>query len=461
MKIVMIVPGSGGTFYCENCLRDAGLVMALRRQGHDVTMVPMYLPFFTDTPGVEADSPVFFGGINVYLREKIPFYRFAPGWLRRALDARWLLKLTARRGESTEAHGMGKMTLSMLQGAEGRHAAELDRLAEWLAREGRPDVIHLSTALLIGLARHLRERTGAPVWCMVQDEDTWLDALDQPYDARCWAAIRDRMGDVKGVLAVSRTYADLFAARSGIPRERLGVVYPGIDVAGLGEADKALPPSPAAPTVGYLSRMTESQGLGTLVDAFILLKDKPEFRDLRLRAMGGITAPDRPFVAGLRRKLASKGLAESVDFLPELDRASRIAFVNSLTVMSVPIPDGAAFGTFLLEAMAAGVPVVQPRRGAFPELIEATGGGVCYEPGAGDTRDLSGRAASPLAAAARKGLRALPAREASVVALAQALESLLTDPQRLAELGQRGRASVLEKFTVDRMAETMIGVFRA
>lgn len=429
MKIVLIVPGSGGTFYCENCLRDAGLVAALRRQGHDVTMVPMYLPFFTDTPGIAADTPVFFGGINLYLGETFPLYRHAPAWLRRAFDARWLLKLSARRGESTRAHGMGKMTLSMLQGTGGRHAAELDRLVDWLRREARPDVIHLSTALLIGLARHLRDRLGAPVTCMVQDEDTWLDALDKPYDAHCWAAIRDRLEDAGAILAASRHYAGVFARRAGIDPGRLKVVHPGIEVAGYEASGGPAAGGSRPPVVGYLSRMAESLGLGTLVEAFMLLRQQPEFGSLRLRAMGGITAPDARFVASLKAALAARGLADSADFLPELDRDSRLAFLRSLTVMSVPVPAGAAFGTFLLEAMAAGVPVVQPRCGAFPELIEATGGGMCYEPH-------------------------------TAAGLARALGDALRDPARLAAWGRAGRTSVQDRFTVDRMAERMIEAFR-
>ncbi len=430
MKIVMIVPGSGGTFYCENCLRDTALIQALRRRGHDVVMVPMYLPFFTDEPGVAGESPVFFGGINVYLQEKCALFRYAPVWLKRWLDAPWLLGRLARRSGSTRAYGMGRMTLSMLQGMEGHHAAELERMVEWLAREGKPDVVQISTALLIGLARRLRERLGAPVVCLLQDEDTWLDALDDPYKDLCWNAIRDRLKDVDGWVAVSQYYADFFARRTGLADKALSVVYPGIDPSGYGErAD--VPVDPVRPlTIGYLSKMTESLGLGVLVEAFMLLKANPRFKDLRLRAMGGLLGgEDTAFVGRLKAQLAAQGMLNDVEFRPELDRASRIEFLRTLTVLSVPAPDGAAFGTFLLESMAAGVPVVQPKSGAFPEIIEATGGGLCYTPG-------------------------------TPAGLAEALEQLLGDPDRVAELGQRGRLAVLAQFTVEQMAEKMIKAYR-
>jgi glycosyltransferase involved in cell wall biosynthesis len=80
---------------------------------------------------------------------------------------------------------------------------------------------------------------------------------------------------------------------------------------------------------------------------------------------------------------------------------------------------------YLLEAWANGVPVVQPAHGAFPELLEQTGGGVLVPPG------------QPLA-------------------LAQALEELILDPERRERLGQAGAAAVAERFTAERMAEETV-----
>ena len=160
MKIVHIVPGSGGTFYCENCMRDNALVKALRRMGHDVVMVPLYLPMFADDPELSEDVPVFFGGINVYLQQKLALFRKTPRWLDRLADARWILELAARKAGTTRAAGLGDMTLSMLRGADGNQAKELDRLIKWLAENERPDIVHLSNALLIGLARRIRAVCG-------------------------------------------------------------------------------------------------------------------------------------------------------------------------------------------------------------------------------------------------------------------------------------------------------------
>ena len=98
-----------------------------------------------------------------------------------------------------------------------------------------------------------------------------------------------------------------------------------------------------------------------------------------------------------------------------------VEFFRSLTLMSTPALYGEAFGLYVIEAMAAGVPVVQPRHASFPELIEATGGGVICEPTA-------------------KGLAA-------------SIEQLLSDPIALGGLSEAGRNAVFKDFSMERMAE--------
>ena len=79
MNFVQLTPGAGA-MYCGGCLRDNALVAALRQQGHQVLMVPLYLPLTLDEQDQSAGSPIFFGGINVYLAQKAPLFREAPGW---------------------------------------------------------------------------------------------------------------------------------------------------------------------------------------------------------------------------------------------------------------------------------------------------------------------------------------------------------------------------------------------
>ncbi len=426
MRIVYIVPGSGGTFYCQNCFRDNALVQAMRRTGHDVVMAPLYLPLFLDQPEPDTRTPVFFGAVGLYLREKLPVLRRLPLRALRLLDHPRVLAWAARRAGSTRADGLAEMTLSMLQGAEGRQAGELEHLVRWLREEHRPQVVHLSNALLLGLARRLREDTGARVVCTLQDEDTWVDAMPPAAARRVWDAMASCVPHVDAFVAVSANYGERVRPRLGLRADQLCVVPVGIDLAGYEPA-----PAPVAPPVlGYLSRLTPSLGLETLVDAFIALRREPGLGELRLRATGGVVGADRAFLHRLDRRLERAGLGGSADWLADFSRPARQAFLRTLTVLSVPVPAGEAFGTYLLEAQASGVPAVQPAVGAFPEVLAATGGGVVYDPSAPS-------------------------------ALADALRPLLRDPAAARALGLRGREAVLERFSADRMAADLLALYES
>ncbi len=420
MRIAHITPGSGGSFYCENCLRDIALVKALRAEGHDAFTVPMYLPVTIDDPGFDSAGDVFFGGINAYLQQVSPVFRHTPRWLDRLFDSPALLRWVAKRASMTRARGLCEMTLSMLRGADGRQAKELVRLVDWLASGERPDVVCLSNLLLAGLAEPIRRKTGARVVALLQDEDTWIDAMPPPYRDQVWNLLAEKARGLDGLIAVSRFYADAMAGRLGVDRSRVAVVRVGLPLEGYEPAVQS-PPL----TLGYLARMSEELGLGILADAYLLLRQRPGLAALRLKVAGGYTADDVAFLAALRRRLAAAGAP--AEFLPNLGRPERQAFLRGLSVLSVPTSAGGAFGLFLIEAMACGVPVVQPRAGAFTELVEMTRGGTLYTPNDAPT-------------------------------LAAGLESLLRDPALAAEHGRQGRRAVREHFTSSRMAQEILRV---
>lgn len=419
MKVVHIIPGSGGTFYCQNCMRDSALVQALRRIDVDAVMVPMYLPMFTDGDPVPADTPVFFGGINVWLQQQVPFFRKTPRWLDRWFDSKWMLRRAASMEGTTSPAGLGAMTLSMLEGSVGNQRKEVERLVQWLEEHERPDVVHVSNALLIGLAGEIKARLDVPVVCSLQDEDGWLDGINPPYGEACWEAIRARTGDVDRFVAVSHWFADRMGERLKIPSDRIDVVHVGIELEGFKQAALDFDP----PVLGYLSRMNAALGLERLVEAFIELKKVPGLENLQLRATGGLVGEDRKCVSNLRKKLAGLGLENDAEFIEDFSREHRLAFLSSLSVMCVPVERGEAFGTYIIEAMAAGVPVVQPDAGAFPELIEATGGGVIYAD------------------------------------LVHSLKEILQNPERARELGRKGSESVEVDFSIETMARKMISVY--
>jgi glycosyltransferase involved in cell wall biosynthesis len=249
------------------------------------------------------------------------------------------------------------MTLSMLQGEKGVQATSVDALVKWLARENRPDVVHLSNGMLIGLARRLRSALRVPVVCSLQDEDAWIDAMEPRHAEQVWQVMGNRAGDVDAFVAVSRHYAGAMQKRLGVAADRMRVVRLGLQMDGYNKAPLYFKP----PTLGYVSRMSESLGLGVLTEAFVRLKNRESWlKGMRLRVTGGYTEDDSAFLEGLGERLTAIHMQGDVDFVAPFDMKSRLDFLQTLSVFTVPAPRGEAFGLHVLEALASGVPAVQP-----------------------------------------------------------------------------------------------------
>jgi glycosyltransferase involved in cell wall biosynthesis len=221
-------------------------------------------------------------------------------------------------------------------------------------------------------------------------------------------------------------FASLMRERLGLPADRMRVIYNGINLDGYEKNGAA---NPGAPTLGYFARMCREKGLDTLVEAFILLKERNTVKNLKLKVGGGCGPSDLAFVHALRERLKAKVFHDDVEFHPNVDRAGKQEFFRSLSVFSVPALYGEAFGLYVIEALASGVPVVQPRHAAFPELVEVSGGGVVCEP-------------------------------RNPKALADALEKLLQNPEQARSLGEAGRKAVEEKFNAGRMADETLKAFQ-
>ncbi len=426
MKIVHIIPGSGGTFYCQNCMRDNDLVISLKALGHEIHMIPMYLPLSIDDHEKVNKIPVFYGAINMYFKEKLPFYRHAPKWLEKLFDSQPFLRFAAKKSGSTRASGLEEMTISMLMGEEGRQASQLNQLITYLASEIKSDVVHLSNALLLGLARRLKNDLDIKVICSLQDENEWIDLMSDVYQKRVWNLMAERTVDVDLFVAASNYYSEKSRDQLRIPSEKMTVVYGGINLDGYELS--SLPFDP--PVIGYLCRMSEYFGLGIIVDAFIRLKQDVRFKELKLYLTGGYTGDDKIFVNEMLKKISKNGFEKDVKIFEKFNKENRIQFLKSLTLLSVPVPTGEAFGAYQVEALAAGVPIVQPNVGGYPEFIEATGGGIIYESNDGEN-------------------------------LAKAIASLLTEPDQVRKLGAQGRKAVLEKYSMSDMAKNMVIVYKS
>lgn len=422
MRIVILTPGAGG-MYCGNCFRDNALAVALQRQGHDVLLLPLYLPMTLDeATAVPPKTPTFFGGINVFLSHKIPWYRKAPGWLRRWFDAEFLLSLVSKRAANTDASILGELNLSMVRGEEGNQTRELDELIQWLKTQPVPDAILLSNALLVGFVRRLKQEIRTRVIVCLQGEEAFLDSMIEPWRTRSWEAVAERGAEADGWITASRYFANRMGERLGIPSSRLHIVRNGIHLAGYNQLPQRRTTTPGeGMTLGFFARMCPEKGLDIVVDAFISLRQSGRWNQLRLAVGGGCGPAEEAYVKSQRNKLAAAGLSESASFHPNVSREEKIRFYSRCDILSVPARQSEAFGLYLIESWAAGTPVIQPELVTYPELLKSTGGGVLYTPN-------------------------------TATALAARLEQVLAEPERLRSMGDAGRRAVFEDYSDDVMA---------
>ena len=424
MKIVNIVPGFGGTFYCGNCLRDSVYAKSLKSAGHDAVTLPIYLPLTIYNEHVDREMPLFYGAVNIYLKQNFKPLRHMPSWLEQLFNSKSLLKYAAKKAGSTRAEGLEEMTISMLNGIEGYQGQELQELVNYLKYQEKPDVVHLSNALLLGLVSHIKDELKIPVICSLQDEDVWIDAMHDDYRDKLWKLMGEKAHDADALVAVSEYFADVMKKKMNIPDHKLHVVHIGVDT----EKYEMQKPVLNPPKIGYLSRMNEGNGFGIVIDAFIELKSRPAFKNARLKVSGGHTGDDKRFIKRQLRKLKARNYLDDVEFTDEYWGDGLAGFFKSLTVLSVPVLKGEAFGLYQLESLASGIPLVQPALGAFPEIIEATGGGAVYQPN-------------------------------TPRALADKWEEVLSNPGQLQQMSLQGRKAVEERFNSTALTENMIKVF--
>jgi glycosyltransferase involved in cell wall biosynthesis len=435
MRIAYLAAGAAG-MYCGSCLHDNTLANALRARGEDVFLVPTYTPLRTDEPSKPVDR-VFFGGVNSYLKQVSPWFRRAPRWLERFVDSQWFLKLATSGAGSVDPAKLGALTVSMLKGEEGNQARQLDQLVDWLVDEAKPDVVHLSNSMLLGMARRIADRCGPPVVCALSGEDLFLEGLAAPHYEQARALLRERAAEVAGFTALNGYYADFMARYLGVDRGKVHVVPHGLDLEGVPRRvyrdeppvdDRGLNAGGAPLRVGYFARVCRDKGLHLLVEACERLAERRPDLAFELHAGGYLGAGDRNYLIDLRKKSEFGALAGRFRYHGELDRTQKYALLSSFDVFSTPTVYAEAKGLPALEAMAVGVPVVLPAHGSFPEMVAATGGGLLHAPHYPE-------------------------------ALTEAIERLLSDPAARRAHGEAGAAAVRQRFHAGRMAEETLAVY--
>ncbi len=425
MKIVYLITGSGGSFYCANCYRDMLYFRAIRKvPGITASAIPLYLPPDKDNTETGFDDHVFFGAISMFLREKVGIFKNMPVFLEKFFDLKPFLKLAAKQTGTTSTEGFEELTLNMIEGDNAFRKSEVDRLVKYLSKDGKPDVIHLSNALILGLARQIKNRLKVKVVCSLLNEDDWIEDMAEPWRSRAWEMIAKESEYVDSFITPSNYYKELFITKTGVKGDNIHVIPLGFDPEPpFGEKNISRPPA-----LGYFCRISNYNGFDKLVDAFIKLKSEKIIPDLTLNVCGGYTGIDKPFISEQIKKIREHGFQKSIKIYPEFQGNKKMEFFNDVDIISVPVRKYDGYGLYIVEANSAGIPVVQPATGAFPEIIERTGGGITYLPD-------------------------------SVEELSSALLKLFTDKELAAKLGETGKRRVRSELSLEKMSGGLSEVY--
>lgn len=418
--------------YCGSCLRDNALASELLRQGHDVTLLPLYTPTRTDEQNVSSEK-TFFGGISVYLEQQSAIFRHTPRWLDKLWDSSFALKAASKRSIAVDPDSLGELTISILKGSLGHQRKEISKFIDWLKAEPKPplgfEVVDMQNSMLIGLAKPIKEATGLPICCTLQGEDLFLDGMREPYHSQALELIHEQTKYVDAFIAVSDYYADFMAGYLGIPRNKIHVVPLGINLTDYETQIAARKPRVSEPfTIGYFARVAPEKGLHLLAEAYRLLRQRDDFPPAKLEAAGYLAPEHKPYLQKVENTLREAGLADEFHYHGAVEREAKLNFFRNVDVLSVPTTYAEAKGLSVIEAMASGVPVVQPRWGSFPEIIKRTEGGLLCE-------------------------------QNDAASLADAIYSLWKNPELAADLARQGAAGVRRHYGVQQMAERAIDVY--
>lgn len=425
MKIVYLITGSGGSFYCGNCYRDMIYLRAIRKvKGISASAIPLYLPTEDKNTETGLENNVFFGAISMYLREKVPFLKNMPIFMDKIFDSAPMLRMAAKRAGTTRTEGLEDMTLNMIRGENAFPEKELQRLVDHICIDGKPDIIHLSNALIIGLARQLKRKMKVRIVCSLLNEDDWINEMSEPYQSEAWKLISEEAGNVDHFITPSKYYKKFFISKTGVSGENVHIIPLALDTRNLDPISK----KDNYPALGYFCRINSQNGFDKLVDAFIELKTGNKLPGLTLHVSGGYTGSDKPFITEQIKKIKSHGLKSSIRIYPEFHGYRKEEFFSNIDIMSVPVRKQDGYGLYILEANVTGIPVVQPETGAFSEIIEKTKGGITYSP---DT----------------------------VEELSSALLKLFNDNKLRIRLGEAGRENVLKELSLDKMSEGLSEVY--
>jgi len=320
------------------------------------------------------------------------------------------------------------MTVSVLHGEDGKQKNELEKLVSWLKDSYKPDLIQFNNCMFVGFARTIKNELKVPVLCALTGEDLFLEGLVEPYKSQALEVLRQRSQDVDGFIAVSQYYIEFMSKYLNVPISKIEIARLGINLEGHGTQVRSTAASNPF-TIGYLARICPEKGLHLLVEAFYRLTQRLGPSGLNLKVAGYLSKKDHDYFERIQKQIQEWNLTKHFQYLGEVDRKQKIDFLNSLDLLSVPTVYQEPKGLFVLEALANGVPVVLPRHGSFPEMMEVTRGGILVNP-------------------------------VDPESLADGIEKLQKDPQLRQKLGRQGKEAVHRSYSDDAMADATLQIYK-
>ncbi|MHB1458244.1 MAG: glycosyltransferase family 4 protein [Armatimonadota bacterium] len=421
MRITYLVAGAGD-MYCGACARDVNLIHELTARGHDVSVTALYTPLHADEESVLGTAPVFYGGINVYLQQTSSFFRATPSSVDRILDNPALLNWVSKFAIKTRAEDLGPMTVSVLEGKDGKQKKELDRLIQYLKENPAQDVINITNSLLSGIAPELKSQLKAPVVCTLQGEDGFINIMPEPYKSKAKELMRKNAEFIDLFISPGESYAERMSEFLDIKRDKIKVIHAGINQ----EIYRNSEPRKTIPfIIGYLSVVTTAKGLDILADAFIKLVNTRQ-HDAYLHVVGKIL--DEEYFEAISKRLDSENLSSRFKSYRQVDLTGKLDFLKNCSVFVAPGRIEESRGMVVMEAMSMGIPVVTHDRGVFPEMMALTQGGLV-----------------------------VPAENSD--AFVDVIEELIENPDRADLLGQQGTAGIAKHYSSQQMAEQTLAAY--
>jgi mannosyltransferase len=184
---------------------------------------------------------------------------------------------------------------------------------------------------------------------------------------------------------------------------------------------------PARYAIGCFGRVRAQKGTDVFVEAMCRLL--PNYPDFAAVVVGAIMPEQQGFANDLKKRIEAAGLSSRFLMTGELEIEEVPRWYQRLTIYAFTSRNE-GFGLTLIEAMSAGSALVASRAGAAEVVVEDGVTGVLTPPG-------------------------------DVDALVTALEPLMRDPASASAMGERARARVLKKFSLDAEANAISGVYRA